>query len=78
MQLLPSHLGSTVIYVGLGGARVPGIITRIHDATTANLALVRDGENHAHIEPHQYDVAYAPVRPDGVAEVGTWHPRTQL
>jgi hypothetical protein len=78
MKLAQSHLGTTVLYVAARGEIVPGIITAIHSDTRVNLALVRDGVNHAHIDPHVYDVEYAPPHPvDGLQPL-CWFTRAHL
>lgn len=78
MKLSQSHLGTTVLYTAPRGEIVPGIITAIHSDTRVNLALVRDGVNQAHIDPHVYDAEYAPPHPvDGPVPLH-WFTRAHL
>ena len=74
-----SHLGSTVFYIGPRDEIVPGVVTAILDGgKSANLALVRDGVNHAHIDPHVYGIEYAPPHPVEGPKRGTYILRGQF
>lgn len=65
--------GRMVRYVSHRNDDVVGIITAVHPGNRVNLFLIRDGVNQAHLDPHIYEVDYAPVAPDGTATLDTWH-----